>query len=512
VREGPGTAYDIIGEVTAGERYPILARNAASDWWQIDLGGVQGWVSAALVQVEGEVQQVAVAQDIPTPPSSASAAAVRVSMTTVTIPTYPYAAFTQPATNPDFNWTYRRFDRQAYEASNPQPTPQTYEMVVLENEYLRITLLPELGGRIYQVIYKPTGNNELYQNPVLKPSPWGPPEQGGWLAAGGIEWGLPVEEHGYAWGDKWGYILLPFSREQAGVTVFMPDEGHLRAEVDIILRAGEAAFTVQPRIVNPTDQAVAYQFWLNAMAAPGPANSVGPELRFILPSSQVTVHSRGDDHLPAEQQPMGWPVHNGVDYSRLGNWQRWLGAFERPAAPGPYAGVYDAAADEGLVRVYPPTATRGSKIFGLGWADPIAASNYTDDGSAYVELHGGVAPTFWDQATLAAGGTLTWQESWFPVAGIGGVSYADGSGAVHVAPTAAGLDVGIFVVRPATARVRVTVDDRIVLDEPATVQPAQPWRRIVPASSLPASGSVSVTLLDASSSPVLSTTRQLDLR
>lgn len=510
MRSGPGTAYAIVDQVAAGEAYPILARNAAGDWWQIDLGSVQGWVSAALVRVLGDVQQVATAPETPTP-ASAGASAVRVSMSTITIPTYPYAAFTQPATNPDYNWSYRRFDRPAYEAANPQPAPQTYEMVVLENEYLRITLLPELGGRIYQVIFKPTGHNELYQNPMLKPSPWGPPEQGGWLAAGGIEWGLPVEEHGYAWGDKWGYIILPFSAERAGVTVFMPEEGHLRAEVDIILRAGEAAFTVQPRIVNPTGQAVAYKFWLNAMVAPGAANSVGPELRFLLPTDQVTVHSRGDATLPAEQQAMSWPVYNGVDYSRLGNWQRWLGVFERPAAHGPYAGVYDMAADEGLLRVYPPAATRGSKAFALGWADPIASSNYTDDGSAYVELHGGVAPTFWDQATLPAGGEYTWQESWFPVAGIGGVSYADGSGAVHLAPSAAGLEAGVFSVRPTVGRVVLTVDGQAVLDEPATVDPAHPWRRTVPAASLPAAGRGRLILFDASGSPVLDYAQDLKL-
>ena len=313
--------------------------------------------------------------------------------------------------------------------------------MVLENEYLRITLLPELGGRIYQVIYKPTGSNQLYQNPVLKPSPWGPAEQGGWLAAGGIEWGLPVAEHGYAWGDAWGHITTSLGPDAAGVTVFIPVGEHLRADVDVILRAGEAAFTIQPRIVNPTGQPVDYQFWLDAMLAPGPANQPGPNLRLLLPTDQVTVHSRGDEFLPAAGEAMSWPVYNGVDYSRLGNWNDWLGVFERPAAHGPFAGVYDPDVDEGMVRVFPPLATPGSKIFAMGYAAPISPGVYTDDGSAYVELHGGVSPTYWEQATLAAGATYTWQETWFPVAGIGGVSYADGGGAVHVTAQDDGLAV-----------------------------------------------------------------------
>lgn len=501
LRSGPGTDYPIVGQASRGERYPALARSTAGDWWQIDAAGLPAWVSAGLASIEGDAAALPAAT--PPPAAAAPAASVQVYETTITIPTYPYAAFTTEVVDPATGWAYRRFDRAAYEASNPQPAPVAYEAVVLENEYLKITLLPELGGRIYQVIFKPTGSNQLYQNPVIKPSPWGPAEQGGWLAAGGIEWGLPVPEHGYAWGDAWGHITTPFGPDAAGVTVFMPFENHLRAEVDVILAAGEAAFTIRPRIVNPTSQAASYQFWLDAMLAPGPANRPGPNLRFLLPTDQVTVHSRGDDFLPAAQQAMSWPAHGGVDFSRLGNWRDWLGVFERPAAHGPFAGVYDTDADEGMVRVFSPAATPGSKIFAMGYSAPIDPAVYTDDGSAYVELHGGVTPTYWDQATLAAGDTYTWQETWYPVAGIGGVSYADGSGALHVSRAGDQLTVGVFAVRPVQGRVEVAVAGQAILDEPVTISPAQPWQRSLTVSDAAAGARVAVRLFDQSGAVVL---------
>ncbi len=501
LRAGPGTGFEVIGQASGGQRYPALARSAAGDWWQIDVGGPATWVSAGLARIEGDPAALPVAAG--TAPSPAAVAPVQVYEIEITIPTYPYAAFTTEATNPQYDWSYRRFDQTAYEASNPQPAPTAYRGVVLENEYLRIVLLPELGGRVYQVIFKPTGSNQFYQNPVIKPSPWGPAEQGGWLAVGGIEWGLPVAEHGYAWGDRWGHITTPFGPDAAGVTLFMPYEEHLRAEVDVILRAGEAAFTLRPRIVNPTAQAVSYQFWLDALLAPGPANQPGPNLRFILPTDQVTVHSRGDGFLPAPQQAMSWPIFDGIDFSRLGNWNDWLGVFERPAAHGPFSGVYDPDADEGMVRVSPPAATPGSKIFAMGYAAPINPSVYTDDNSAYVELHGGVSPTYWDQATLPAGATTTWQETWFPVAGIGGVSYADGSGAVWLDRQGDTLAVGLFPVRAVQGRVEVAVDGQTVLDEPATISPAQPWRRDLPLSGVAGSGRVAVRLLDQSGALVI---------
>lgn len=145
----------------------------------------------------------------------------------------------------------------------------------------------------------------------------------------------------------------------------------------------------------------------------------------------------------------------------------------------------------------------GSKVFALGWDTPTSPNDYTDDGSAYVELHGGVTPTFWDQATLAAGDTYSWQETWFPVAGIGGVSYADGNGAVHLRNGADGLEVGVFPIRSVAGRLLVAVDGQPILEENLTISPAQPFYRVLPASGLPAAGTVSVTLFDTNSQPVL---------
>ncbi|MCB0254875.1 MAG: DUF5107 domain-containing protein [Anaerolineae bacterium] len=500
LRGGPGQRFDVVGQVISGQRYPVLARNASGNWWQIEVDGLAGWVFGDLVDIEGDAEALAVVE---APVEPTALPPVQVYETTIDIPTYPYAAFTEDAVDEDYSWTYQRFDRDAYQASSPRPYPWSYRAVVLENEYLRITLLPDLGGRIYSVVFKPTGSNELYQNPVIKPSPWGPVEQGGWLAAGGIEWDLPVAEHGYAWSDSWGYITNRIDPSTASVTVFMPFEEHLRAEVDVTLHSGEAAFTIQPRIVNPTDQAVDYQFWINALLAPGPANTAGPGLRFLFPTDQMTVHSRGDESLPEPQNALSWPVYDGTDYSLLGNWSEWLGVFERPAAHGPFTGVYDGDVDEGMVRVFSPAAAPGSKGFGLGWSDPLDPTLYTDGRSAYVELHAGVAPTFWDQARLAAGETYTWQETWFPVAGIGGVSTADGNGAVYLAPAADGLTVGIFPRQAVTGRVVLTVDDAEVLAQDVTLSPAEPLRQVVPTPSLASGQHAAVTLFDQGGTAVL---------
>ena len=379
---------------------------------------------------------------------------------TISIPTYPYAGFLESDTDPEYNITYRYLKRSEYENSNPTPSWQNYTALVLENDYLQVTLLPELGGRVYQMIYKPTGHNELYQNPVIKPTHWGPldSDKNWWLAAGGIEWGLPVEEHGYEWGEPWSYEIITST---AGVTVTLRDtlaSDRIRATVTIHLPADRGYLAVTPRIENPTGGDIGYKYWTNALIAPGAANTVGPDLHFIFEADEVSVHSTGDERLPGYGTvPTGpdyrfsWPDYDGTDFSRLGNWDEWLGFFEYPQAQANFAGVYDTGADEGVARVFPSAVARGSKGFAFGWANPIDWDNWTDDGSTYVELHGGVAPTFWDTATITAGQALEWPEYWYPLSDVGQLSAATAEAALGVRESGGSFRVGVHSTTPRAA-------------------------------------------------------------
>ena len=340
-------------------------------------------------------------------------------------------------------YTYQRLNWTCY--GDPTPVLQDYTLLVLENDYLRVTLLPELGGRVYQMIFKPTGHNELYQNPVLKPTHWGPPEQGWWLAVGGIEWCFPVDEHGYEWGQPWDYQVVTST---AGVTVTLRDTaatGRPRVAVAVHLPAGRSTLAISPRIENPTGDTANVKVWANVMLAPGAANTVGPDLRFVFGAEEMTVHSSGDFN---PGQVLHWPVHNGRDYARLGNWRHWLGFFERPQAAADFIGVYDTAVDEGVARVFPSGVARGTKGFGFGWSDPIDPHTWTDDGSTYVELHGGLAPTFWDTASIPANGVVAWTEHWYPVAGIGQLSAATAEAALGVWESGDRFYAGVHATRP----------------------------------------------------------------
>jgi hypothetical protein len=324
-----------------------------------------------------------------------------------------------------------------------------YEMLVLENEYLLVSILPQLGGRIWQVVHKPTGDTMFYQNSVIKPSPWGPASQLGWLAVGGLEWALPVNEHGYDWGTAWSVTTFerhgPSEDGSVGVRIATPDDGRLlRAEIVVTLYPGRATLSIAPTVQNVADHSLRFHFWQTAMLAPGPANELSAELRFVAPSRTMITHSTGDTRLPGPGLRFSWPTYFGRDLSRLGNWDRYVGFFEYPQAQGPFVGVYDPVADAGAVRIFPAEIAQGSKIFGLGWRNRIGSEDFTDDGSIYVELHGGLSPTFDEPYELAGGAWVTWEERWYPIAGVGNLVAASEEVALNLVRTSHGIDVALY--------------------------------------------------------------------
>lgn len=436
--------------------------------------GVCGCTEAKAAEMKATVVQAAQAGAPDTPARRAGTATYREG--TVTLPTYPYAEYQTDAYDVRYHWPYKRFDRERFLADAPTPTPHTYRLVTLENDDLRLTILPELGGRIWQVIHKPSGNAMFYQNPVVKPSPWGPPQQLGWLGLGGLEWNVPVIEHGYDWGTPWEVQAWVNEKGDALATIATPDDGRLLATViTVTLPAAGAYFEIEPSVRNLDDRALAFDYWHTAMLAPGTGNKPSAEMHFVLPAAEMTVHSTADPTLPQAEGLVSWPVTAERDLSRLGNWDQYLGLFEAPAAQGPLAGVYDEKYDAGAVRIFPPEVTRGSKLFALGWQDALPSDYFTDDGSAYVELHAGLAPSFFENYRLSGHDSVSWRERWYPVYGIDGLATAGPEAALAVQRSTDGVQVGVYAVEPLTGRVVLEAEGREVAAQPFAAAPDAPY-------------------------------------
>ena len=418
-------------------------------------------------QATPRIELTTIPDEIPAPLAAAPISTVTYYEEEVTLLTYPFERYQADAIDPRYQWPYKRFDIDRYRAEAPVPDPRSYRLLVLENVYLKITILPELGGRIWQVIHKPSGAPVFYQNEVVKPTHWGNPQQLGWLALGGIEWGLPVIEHGYDWGTAWNYQSSQQGDTLAMVTVSTPNDGRLlKASITISLRANEAVFEIAPTITNIADHAVDFSYWHDAMLAPGTGKKSSADLQLILPTDAMTIHSTFDDTMPQPGGRFSWPIYQGRDLSRLGNYTQYMGFFEAPRAHGPFAAIYDPQYDIGVVRISPPNIMRGSKVFVLGWQDQLGSDNFADDDSAYVELHSGLAPTFDDRYHLAAGETVSWQELWYPAQGISTIHAANELVALRADRTTldvgeekeSAIEIGIYSTRPVTGTVEILAD------------------------------------------------------
>ena len=390
---------------------------------------------------------------------------------------------------------YPLLDRGAMGPSRPV----TYRVLRVRNAYLELTFLPALGGRLYQARFLPTGQKILWSAPVIKPTRWGPPDQGWWLAVGGMEWCLPVDEHGYLTAEEWEVTAL--QRDDGGITVrisTVEQTRNMRAQVDVTLLAGEAALHISTQLENPNDGPISYQYWMNAILSPG-AGGIGPDLRMVVPADQVVVHSTGDGGLPGEHGVMGWPVHGGRDMSVFGNWRNWLGFFvTEPQAP--FMAVYSPATSLGMARVYPSVVAQGAKLFAFaeGFGDTGA---YTDDGSYYGEMWGGVTPTFWDYATLGAGERLAWQETWWVLAGSDVPCAVDANVSLAAHGSEGGLQLTVAAIKAAAYRCQVLQGDAVMYEEEVAAQPGEPWSVTVPLGE--GEGPLVVWLLDGAGAEVL---------
>jgi hypothetical protein len=131
----------------------------------------------------------------------------------------------------------------------------------------------------------------------------------------------------------------------------------------------------------------------------------------------------------------------------------------------------------------------------MGWQDPIPPSTWTDDGSSYVEIHGGPSPTFDDSVTIPAGGALQWTEAWYPVAGLGGLRYANDTAALNLAAGSSQAQIAVAVTRAWSGDVVLLLDGQERWRQEVSLRPGQPFRDQVPlGDGAPRSGKLALRL------------------
>jgi len=369
---------------------------------------------------------------------SAVAQEVRVWEDVVTIPTYPW----ENDINPKF-WALEGGPKLSTTVHGAIIYPYTmqdhlsrtrvdrqYRAVYLENQYLRVMCLPELGGRIHSV-YDKAGQAEMFHlNRVIKPGMIA--MRGAWIS-GGVEWNAGPQGHTVTCLSPVDVVSGRLPDGSAYIEISNQEKiFRTRWTVRVTLRPTRSFLEEDISLYNPTDGIHPYYFW-NCTAFPN-----RPGTRFIFPMSL------GTDHHGREF--FRWPVHNGVDLSWLKNYETWASIFAHRCTMD-FFGAYDIEADRGIVAVADHRELPGKKAWTWGKWDfgKVAQQNLTDEDGPYIEVQSGPLPTQSDYGLLWPRQRIAWREWWYPAHGLGdGFEFATRDAVVNTIRSGENLEVRIL--------------------------------------------------------------------
>jgi galactose mutarotase-like enzyme len=187
-----------------------------------------------------------------------------------------------------------------------------YEAVTLENRDLRVVVLPELGGRIWSIVYKPLDREILWHNPHVEPQriPFGSAFDdvwcGGWeemfpTAAPGLINQVPFPDHGEVWCLPWTAELQELS-DAATLRLFCQAPLSAAAvEKCLCLRGEEARLEVTYTLTNRSKSELPFMFALH----PALAASAGNRIDFPQMSADLEPSYLGT--LDGVTAPFAWP-------------------------------------------------------------------------------------------------------------------------------------------------------------------------------------------------------------
>jgi tetratricopeptide (TPR) repeat protein len=281
---------------------------------------------------------------------------------------------------------------------------KTYKAVYLENEYLRVSVLPELGGHVYEIFDKTTKHDVLYSNPVVKYAMVA--IRGAWIS-GGIEWNFP-DGHTLTTVSPIDYAMRTEADGSAAVAVGDTERVQgMQWQVIIRLHPGQRAVETEVTLNNRREVPGRYWFWSTAGA---PA---ADDMRFVYPMREAYPH--------AFWPVFSFPKEKGVDLSKFSEVPNFLSLFARNSTRD-YFGVYYDKSDWGIVHVADHREMPGKKTWTWGTDDngDIWVDKLTDGGHQYVEFQGGRFETQMEHQFIAPHRVEHFIEHWFPVNNLGG--------------------------------------------------------------------------------------------
>jgi tetratricopeptide (TPR) repeat protein len=393
-------------------------------------------------------------------------AEVRVWQGTLTLPVYEEGS---PDPNPPFdlyattrfNYPYTIRDNLTNHRAN-----HALRAIYLENEYLKCSVLPDIGGHLYTCLDKINGQPMFYANPSIKKAGIG--YRGAW-AAFGIEFNFPVS-HNWVSMSPVDFAFRKNPDGSASAFVGNIDRVYgMEWTVELVLRPQSTVLEERVTLNNRSDVRHRFYWWNNAGV------QVWDDSHVEYPMRYAASHGF--------KQVQTWPVDsNGTDLSIIRNQTYGPVSLFVHGSREPFMAIWNPKTNAGTVHYADYGDLPGKKIWswgvdpdGLDWRRALS-----DNDSAYVEVQGGLFRNQETYAFLQPRQTIRFSEYWLPVRGIGGIARANLAGVLNTARHGANLTAAFNSSRPVqNASLRVVEDGHALLDEHANLDPETIWTRNV---------------------------------
>ena len=370
------------------------------------------------------------------------------------------------------------------------PTKKTYKAVFLESDTLRLTYVPEFGGRFMELYDKLNKREVFYKNDVIKPTGFNP--RMNWPQEG-IELTGPYDIHSLTLKSDpfWSNTVLRHADGSVSIALGEVDPFYgMDVTLTATLYPGVHGLQISVFCFNPETSRMPQMFWTNA------AFPVTKETQFLYPMSRTVGHNTGE--------VTGWPWYQGVDYSWDRNNMNMLGVFGIDAYDD-YGGAYMYDRDYGVFRYADRRVVQGMKMWTWGHGRDSAATerSYTDKAGPYYEAQSG--RHVWDGHYEWVGphAVERWSEWWIPVAGTKGLSTLTDTAALNLRVEPQALQVDVSPVRTVrSAHLVVTSSSRVLANKQIDLVPGEPIHETI-AGKTGELRDVQVVLKDANGAELL---------
>lgn len=395
-----------------------------------------------------------------------SAQKASISETITNFKTYPYSD-PDPVAHITRHYPYYRFD-----GFTSTPKEQGWKIVTLENQYIKVLVAPEIGGKVLGAIDKSTGEEFIYLNKVVKFRDIA--MRGAWTS-GGIEFNFGSIGHAPTTASPVNYLLKENSDGSVSCFVGAPDiTSRTEWRVEIRLQADKSYFETNAIWYNPSNLNTSLYNWMTASV------DATDDLEYYFPGNTEIGHG-------GEASP--WPLNKkGLDISRYKN--NNFGGPKSYHVLGEYAEhflCYFRDKEFGLGHWSPYDEKPGQKIWlwALSREGEIWADLLTDSGNIqYTEIQTGLlfnqaaeksAETPYKHLFFNAGAEHKFTELWFPVKGIGGMVKANEFGSLNVERTNGKVKIGFCANQNISDNIIVFADGKEIARKNLKLQPTETY-------------------------------------